>query len=58
MNTRGEPTLTLEEVAKHFAHRRRNKKNGERIPEEFWNEAIGLLQTYGISRVSRTLRLS
>ena len=60
MNTRDEPTLTLtlEAVAKHFAHWRRNKNNGERIPEALWNEALGLLETYGISRVSRTLRLS
>ena len=58
MNTRDEPTLTLEAVGKHFAHWRRNKNNGERIPEELWNEALGLLETCGISRVSRTLRLS
>ncbi len=58
MNTSDEPTLTLETVAKHFAHWRRNKNNGERIPEALWNEALGLLGTYGISQVSRTLRLS
>ena len=58
MNTCDEPTLPLETVAKHFAHWRRKKKNGERIPEALWNEALGLLGTYGISRVSRTLRLS
>jgi len=58
MNARIDPTLTLETVAKHFAHWRRNKNNGERIPEALWNEALGLLGTYGISRVSRALRLS
>ena len=58
MNARSEATLTLEAVAKHFAHWRRKKTNGERIPEELWNEALGLLETCGISRVSRTLRLS
>jgi hypothetical protein len=58
MNTRDEPTLTLEAVAKHFARWRRNKNNGERIPEALWNEALDLLGTYGISQVSRTLRLS
>ena len=58
MNTRDEPTLTLEAVAKHFAHWRRKKTSGERIPEELWNQALTLLETYGISQVSRTLRLS
>ena len=58
MNARGEATLTLDAVAKHFAHWRRKKNNGERIPEELWNEALALLGTYGISSVSRTLRLS
>lgn len=58
MNARSEATLTLETVAKHFAHWRRNKNNGEKIPEELWNEALALLGTYGISPVSRTLRLS
>jgi len=58
MNARSEATLTLEAVAKHFAHWRRKKTNGERIPEELWNQALTLLETYGISQVSRTLRLS
>mgnify|MGYP001829253067 CR=1 FL=1 len=58
MNARSEATLTLEAVAKHFAHWRRNKTNGERIPEELWNQALTLLGSYGISQVSRTLRLS
>ena len=58
MNARSEATLTLEAVARHFAHWRRKKTNGERIPEELWNQALTLLETYGISQVSRTLRLS
>ena len=58
MNARSEATLTLEAVAKHFAHWRRKKTNGERIPEELWNQALALLGNYGISQVSRTLRLS
>ena len=58
MNACSEATLTLEAVAKHFAHWRRNKTNGERIPEELWNKALALLGTCGISQVSRTLRLS
>jgi hypothetical protein len=57
MNARSEATLTLEAVAKHFAHWRRKKTNGERIPEELWNQALTLLETYGISQVSRSLRL-
>ena len=58
MNARSEATLTLEAVAKHFAHWRRKKTNGERIPEALWNQALALLGNYGISQVSRTLRLS
>jgi hypothetical protein len=53
-----ESPLTLEEVAEHFAQWRKRKKNGERIPEHLWNEALGLLGTYGVSQVTRTLRLS
>ena len=58
MNARTEPMLTLEEVAQHVEQWRGTKKKGERIPQQLWNEALGLVDTYGISRVSRTLRLS
>jgi len=58
MNTRIESTLTLEEVAERFERWRRNKKKGDRIPQPLWDEAIGLVQTHGVSRVTRTLRLS
>ena len=58
MNARTEPTLTLNEVAKHIEQWRSHKKNGERIPQQLWNEALGLVSTYGVSQVSRTLRLS
>jgi len=58
MNARIEPTLTLEEVAKHVEHWRGTRKKGERIPQQLWNEALALVGTYGVSRVSRTLRLS
>jgi hypothetical protein len=53
-----ESTLTLEEVAEHFEQWRRSKKKGKRIPEQLWSEAIGLVGTYGVSQVTRTLRLS
>ena len=53
-----ESTLTLEEVAKHFKQWRSVKKKGERIPEHLWNEAVGLVGTYAVSQVTRTLRLS
>ncbi len=52
-----ESPLTLEEVAAHFAQWRKHKKNGERIPEPLWNEAVSLVDTYGVSQVTRTLRL-
>ena len=58
MNARIESTLTLEEVAEHFAQWRRSKKKGERIPEPLWNEAVNLVGAYGVSQVTRTLRLS
>ncbi len=53
-----ESPLTLETAAEHFAQWRRNKKKGERIPEKLWSEAIDLVDTYGVSQVTRTLRLS
>jgi hypothetical protein len=57
MNTPIESPLTLEAVAEHFEQWRRNKKKGERIPEKLWSEAIGLVDRYGVSQVTRTLRL-
>ena len=53
-----ESPLTLEEVSEHFAQWRRRKQKGDRIPEPLWSEALGLLGTYGVSQVTRTLRLS
>ncbi len=50
--------LTLKEVAKHFKQWRNIKRKGERIPERLWREAVGLLGTYGVSQVIRTLHLS
>ena len=58
MNARIESTLTLEEVAEHFERWRRYKKKGDRIPQPLWDEAIGLVETHGVSQVARTLRLS
>jgi hypothetical protein len=50
--------LTLETAAEHFEQWRRTKKKGERIPEKLWSEAIDLVDRYGVSQVTRTLRLS
>jgi hypothetical protein len=58
MNARIDTTLTLDEVANHIAQWRSHKQNGERIPQRLWDEALGLISPYGISRVSRALRLS
>ena len=52
-----ESPLTLEAVAEHFAQWRSGKKKGERIPEPLWHEAVELVDTYGVSQVSRVLRL-
>jgi hypothetical protein len=52
------PTFTLEEVAEHFEAWRRQKRRGERIPEQLWSEAIALVQDHGLSSVTRRLRLS
>ena len=57
MKARIESPLTLEEVAEHFAQWRRSKEKGERIPEQLWTEAVSLVDTYGASQVTRTLRL-
>ena len=58
MKARTESPLTLEAVAEHFEQWRSHKKKGERIPEHLWREATNLLDTYPISQVTRTLRLS
>ena len=58
MNARIESTLTLEQVAEHFKQWRTSKKKGKRIPEPLWNEAVSLVGSYGVSQVTRTLRLS
>ena len=56
--TLASPTFTLEEVAAHFEDWRRQKRKGERIPEQLWSEAIALVEAYGLSQVTRRLRLS
>ncbi len=58
MKARIESTLTLEVVAEHFEQWRRRKKQGDRIPEQLWSEALGLVSIYGVTRVTRALRLS
>jgi hypothetical protein len=58
MKAPNESPLTLETAAAHFAQWRRNKKKGERIPEQLWGEAIDLVGRYGVSQVTRALRLS
>ena len=52
-----ESPLTLEVVAEHFEQWRSGKKKGERIPESLWHEAVELVDAYGVSQVSRVLRL-
>jgi len=51
-------TLTLKEVAGHFKQWRSVKKKGERIPDHLWSEAVILVGAYGVSQVTRTLRLN
>ena len=57
MKTPIKTALTLQEVAEHFAQWRRGKQKGARIPEQLWQEAVSLVDSYGVSQVSRTLRL-
>ena len=52
-----ESPLTLEAVADRFAQWRSGKKTGERIPELLWHAAVELVDTHGVSQVSRVLRL-
>ena len=50
--------MTLKEVAAHFAQWRGENKRGERIPEHLGSEAIALVDSYGVSQVTRTRHLS
>jgi hypothetical protein len=52
------PTLTLEQVAVHFEDWRRQKRRGDRIPEQLCSEAIALVESDGLWQVTRRLRLS
>ena len=58
MNAARDGKLTLEAVSRHVEQWRSGRKRGERIPQRIWEEALALVGTYGISRVSRGLRLS
>ena len=58
MNAAKDGKLTLEEVSRHVEQWRSGKKRGERIPQRLWSEALALVGAHGLSRVSRTLRLS
>jgi hypothetical protein len=58
MKTVNEASLTLPEVADHFQQWRNMKQPGERIPDQLWHEAISLLGVYGVTQITRTLRLS
>ena len=58
MKARVESSLTLEVVAEHFDQWRRRKRNGDRIPDRLWCEALELVSHYGVSRVIATLRLN
>jgi hypothetical protein len=58
MNAAKDGKLTLEAVSRHVEQWRSRKKRGERIPQRLWSEALTLVGTHGLSRVSRTLRLS
>jgi hypothetical protein len=58
MKTANETRLTLPEVAEHFQQWRTMKQPGARIPDQLWHEAISLVGDYGITQITRTLRLS
>ena len=58
MKTANEASLTLPEVADHFQQWRSRKQPGARIPHHLWHEAISLVGTYGVTHITRTLRLS
>jgi hypothetical protein len=45
-------------VADHFQQWRSRKQPGARIPDHLWHEAISLVGTYGVTQITRTLRLS
>jgi hypothetical protein len=58
MKTAIETRLTLQELAEHFQQWRNLKQPGERIPDHLWREAISLVGAYGVTQITRTLRLS
>ncbi len=52
-------TSPLEAVRCQFEHWRESRKNRrERIPEELWSAAIGLVNRYSVNQISLALRLN
>ena len=52
-----ETERTLEDVQNHFSSWRVKRPRPKQIPEELWDEAIGLLSQYTLCRVAKALRL-
>jgi hypothetical protein len=57
IDTPAEAALT--ELAEHFEHWRRTRRNGHaRIPEDLWAQAVALSTALSTGRVAKRLRLS
>ena len=48
---------SLEQVEQRFRRWRESRKQGQRIPADFWAAAAGLAKQHGVHRVARELRL-
>ena len=61
MKSRKQPSpiiLTqVERVRKRFEHWRRTRKKRSRIPEQLWNAAVAVAESYGVNPTARALGL-
>lgn len=57
MATHEKKEWTLEDVQNHFSSWRAKRPRPKRIPDELWDEAVGLLSQYSVNKVAKALRL-
>ena len=57
MATHNENEWNLEDVQKHFSTWRVKRPRPKRIPDELWDEAVGLLSQHTVTNVAKALRL-
>ncbi len=57
MATGDKQEWTLEDVQNHFSTWRVKRPKPKRIPDELWDEAVGLLSENTVTKVAKALRL-